>query len=133
MQVSTINNQTNPVFNAQIKYFGDKRALPLKALKKLEEKAGKFGMESDTIYFFLKKGLVIEKKLVSTFMGDFYKNSIEYFYNKILVSYRFPSIKDSSEKHSFAKIFSHNQGECKEKTYQYLNQYLDNLKSKFGK
>jgi hypothetical protein len=41
MQISTINNQVNPNFNAQIKYFGDKKALPVGALKKLEEKAQK--------------------------------------------------------------------------------------------
>jgi hypothetical protein len=133
MQVSTINNQTNPNFNAQIKYFGDKRALPVKALKKLEEKAAKIGEKDDVIYFYVNRGLVVEKKLVSNFFFEFYKNNITYYYNKILTSYGLHSLKEYSEKPSFAKIFSHSKSECKEKSFSYLDEYLDNLKNKFQK
>ena len=130
MQISTINNQTNPNFNAQIKYFGDKRTLPAKALKKLEEKAAKIGEKDDVLYFYVNRGMVVEKNLVSNLFYQFYKNNIVYYYNKILTSYGFHSQKEYSEKHSFAKIFGHTNSECKEKTYRYLDEYLDNLKNK---
>lgn len=130
MQVSTINNQTNLKFNAQIKYFGDKKALPLKALKKLEEKASKIGGKDDVIYFYVNRGFVSERSLISNFFFEFYKTNIKYFYNKILVSYGFHSIKEYS-KHSFAKIFAHTNSECKEKSYRYLDEYLDKLKADY--
>lgn len=132
MKVSTINNQTNINFNAQIKYFGDKRALTRKALKNLEEKASKIGAKDDAIYFYVNRGFVVEKNLVSNFFCEFYKTNINYYYNKILASYGLHSIKEYS-KHSFAKIFAHTNSECKEKSYKYLDEYLDNLKEKFKK
>lgn len=130
MQVDKINTK-NINFNARIKFFGQERALPKNALKVLQEKAASFGTEKDILYIFLESGKVIEKKLVRTFIGDFYKNSTINYFNKLKMAYNLASLKSMYMESSYTKIFGKEEVNCKDKTFEYINTCIDNVKEKF--
>ena len=112
MYISPINNSQNINSKAKLSLISEKNLLPKKAIKQLIEKAKTIGNPTDTVHVGIREDKIYRETHIRMLYSHINKVfASDFRYNIVIGSHK----------------------ERQNKTFNFINKYLDNLKKEYEK
>lgn len=128
MYISPINNSHNINSKAEFSFIAEKNLLPKNAAKIFKQKAETIGTKDDLICIAIMPKMFLKEKGISYQIGDKYLGG---WHTKICLTHVLKGINSIKDEGNI--IIEGSFKERQKKTFEFINNYLDNLKKEYEK